>query len=244
MKLNSFLIVTLFLISILVLSLTLGCVTPQGFELPSNEVEKTEPRPPKIALYWENTTEPHPEREPWSDALTSVIENDLQQFAKAKDIEGFCPRYPLLTDLQKVKAIGELFVAVSYYESAFKPERFYRECLKSHCQYSKGCQQVPEFGYCMKGGHKLDGGIVISRGLMQLSLESAIGNKCKVSVPNDLHDPIKNLLCGHKIMLRQIDRTGLIATSNNYWAVLKPSSTYNKIKEIKERVKKHAPFCN
>ncbi len=210
----------------------IGCSTMQYLE------------PERVGLYWENTTEPHPERAPWTDSLVTEIKNNISTYDLASDMESICPKYHSLTLDQKTKAIGELFVAMTYYESGFKPQSIYRECNKNKCQYSNGCQTHVEYGYCMKGGHALDGGIVISRGLLQISLESAKGYGCKVNKPDDLHEPIQNLVCGQNIMSRQIIRTGKITTTSNYWAVVKPNSTHNKVSDIKARVQKHASFCN
>lgn len=198
---------------------------------------------PQISLYWENTTEPHPERKPWTEALIRELSLNKQALEKATDVKAICPKYFTLSSEKQLKALGELFVATTYHESAFKPSVLYRECNKTKCQYSSGCQYHGEYGYCMKGGHKLDGGIVISRGLMQLSLESAKGYGCQVSTPDELHNPEKNLTCGVKIMVKQVDRTGLFLASSNYWAVLKPTSSWNKIEDIKKRVLKYAPDC-
>lgn len=201
--------------------------------------------PSRISLYWENTTEPHPERKSWSDTITAEIEKDLSTYNSAKDISEICPKYKSLKDSQKVKAIGELFVAMSYYESGFNPKSLFRECNKNSCIYSAGCQKDPTYGYCMKGGSSLDGGIVISRGLLQMSFSSAKnGYGCDISKPDDLHDPLKNLKCANKIMLKQINRSEKkITASSNYWAVIKSSYSKNKISAIKSRVLKYASFC-
>lgn len=200
-------------------------------------------QPKRMALYWEKTSAPHPERKPWSDELTKIVAKDLAEYDKASDIEQFCPKYKSLNSEEKTKAVSELFVAAAFYESGYKPASFMRECRKEKCVYGSGCQIHPEFGYCMKGGHKLDGGIVISRGLMQMSLESALSYKCEgLKVPNDLHDPIKNLRCANTIMKKQINRTeNKIGAKSNYWAVLKPTNKNQAL--IIERIKKHAPKC-
>lgn len=208
-----------------------------------NPTEPSEPVVSRIPLYWENTTEEHSERIPWSDAINKLNKESMAIYASAEDINSFCPKFHSLDIDRKTKAIGELFVATTYYESAFKPETLYRECNKTKCQYSSGCQYNSTYGYCMKGGHALDGGIVISRGLLQISLQSAQGYGCQVKTPNDLHNPIKNLECGVIIMKRLITNRGSISTKNNYWAVLKSGGGYNKLPEIKSRVKKYAPFC-
>ena len=200
-------------------------------------------QPARVALYWENTTAPHPERKPWSGELVKNITADLKSYDSASDITLFCPKYKSLNQTQKIKAVGEIFVATSFYESGFKPQSFMAECRKNKCVYSSGCRLDAKLGYCMKGGHALDNGVVISRGLMQMSLQSAQGYGCSfLKVPNDLHDPILNLRCANIIMKKQIARTeNKIGARSNYWAVLKPTNENQK--NIIERVKKFAPFC-
>lgn len=222
---------------------TISCKQPSTPE-PVPQLSPTPVIKERISLYWEDTTEPHPERKEWTDALVKSIRSNIETYDKAKDIGEFCPNYHSLNEDQKIKALGELWVAITFYESTFNPKVFARECRKTKCVYRGGCQYHPEFGYCMKGGHKLDGGIVISRGLEQISLESAQGAGCsEMKVPNDLHDPIKNLRCADHIMSKQINRAGLITAKLNYWAVVMSGGGNSRIPEIKARVLKNAPMC-
>lgn len=225
-------------IALILTALFLGCATvPNG----SDAVKQESVVAGRIALNWENTNEAHPERAPWSDVIIAGVESKLSVYEGASDIATFCPKFKSLTKEQKLKALGELMVGAAYYESGYKPDTLYREC-SSACQYSS-CTKHPTYGYCMKGGHVLDGGIVISRGLLQMSLESAQGYGCKLTKPEELNDPIKNLTCANIILARQVERRGSFTTASNYWAVLKSSYKKNKIAEISARVQKHASFC-
>lgn len=209
--------------------------------------ETVEPVPmPRMSLYWENTDKPHPERAPWSDYILAEVGKDLSVYDGASDITQICPKYHQFSKELRIKTIGEIYAIATYYESGYDPEKKYYECAKYTCKYltSGGCKYVQGHGFCMKGGHKLDNGVVISRGLMQLSLESAQGYGCKfLHEPKDLHDPEKNLRCANTVMVAQIKRTGKILSNSNYWAVLKPTSSYNQIEKIKSRVHKQVPAC-
>jgi hypothetical protein len=79
---------------------------------------------------------------------------------------------------------------------------------------------------------------VISRGLLQLSEESANGYGCNVTAQT-LHDPKTNLTCGIQILNRWISRDSFFGSStgpskNNhvggarYWAVLRSKNESQK----------------
>lgn len=81
----------------------------------------------RISLSWENTTAAHPERAAWSDALISAIKGNSQFLYQAKDVLKFCPKFSSLSDDGKAHAFGELFVALSYFESGYNPETRFKE---------------------------------------------------------------------------------------------------------------------
>lgn len=123
-----------------------------------------------------------------------------------------------------------LISSMARFESAFKPETIYRECNKSKCVYDGGCQYSSEYGYCMKSGSSVDGGIIISRGLMQLSYSSAKAYGCSfLERPEDLHDVKKNLTCSVIVLNRWVVKDQAIGTSKKggarYWSVLRESSS-------------------
>jgi hypothetical protein len=199
-------------------------------------------KPALASLYWENTTAPHPERKPWTEALLKAIEPNMDTFSMASDMKNFCPKFESLNPSQQIEAVGELFVGMAKFESGFKPETSYRECDKSRCRY-KECFKHSTYGYCMIGNKNYDGGVITSRGLLQMSISSSLSYGCALKDSNDLHDPIKNLNCAVIILTKQIRRTGVITGSSNYWSVLKSSYSGNHINEIKDLVIKNASFC-
>lgn len=215
---------------------------PSSSDQTISSSDSTPAQSSRIALYWEDTSSgKSPQRKPWSDVITSNAKKDLSSFNSASDIELFCPKFKKLSDDNKIKAIGELFVSMSNFESGHNPKAQYRECSKSKCKYKSGCFEHKTYGYCMKGSSKYDEGTVISKGLLQLSISSSLSYGCDLKNADDLYNPEKNLACGFVIMKKQIARTGVIGGASNYWAVLKP--TNDKQKLIKARVVKYAPKC-
>lgn len=187
-------------------------------ELPPVVIEPDE----RMALYWENTTEPHPERAPWSDALIGTLKKDFTHFSSAYDWKDICRGFTSLTDAQKLKAMGEFWVAVAYYESSFKPGQ---ESVDVGTKGDKGSWSV---------------------GLYQMS---ANDNAAKAEGVDylGLKDPVKNIKVAMNQFHRQIKNTNLVllhkTNKYRYWAVILKDGKYEKIDEIKARVKKQAPFC-
>lgn len=176
----------------------------------------------RISLYWENTTEAHPERKVWSDSLTSEIDKNFQLFDNAKDTTSFCPNYKSLNKDQKIKAFGELFVGLSYYESGFNPK-----------------------SYSVDVGNK-NNKETWSVGLFQMS---GIDGSAQVYKANfdTLQDPIVNIKVAVEQFKRQITKTGLFYLPNSspqrYYATILVGNKYSKISEINSRVLKYAPAC-
>lgn len=101
---------------------------------------------------------------------------------------------------------------MAQFESSFKPETSYKESFKD----SKGKN-------------------VISRGLLQLSIESANQSpyQCNIKKEQDLHDPKINLECAVKIAVRWINKDGEFFGGDKnglgrYWSVGRKSSGSNK----------------
>lgn len=188
----------------------------------------------RTKLSWENTTAPHPERAPWSNHLMLLAEQNFDNFFQAKDMPAFCPKWNQLDHSQKLVAISELVIAVTYFESGYNP-----------------LSRMVEVGL---GNDPYTGAQVASEGLLQLSY----GDKrwapwCDFNWSKDKYvalknrsilDPIKNLSCGVRIMGNQIAKNKAIVISRNaYWSVLKAGHRNQKIEKIKARVKTKAPGC-
>jgi hypothetical protein len=134
---------------------------------------------------------------------------------EASDATTICPRYASLSYGQKKQAWAFFISAIVRYESNFDPSRSYQESFRD----STGAR-------------------VVSRGLLQLSLESSRAYSCGFASSQEIHDPFMNLSCGIKILNHWVGRDKKIAGGTRgawkggarYWAVLRTSSpAYSKI---------------
>lgn len=124
---------------------------------------------------------PHVE---YTDMLVQALDElgaDLLAYTP-KDFHSWCGNAA-----KKKEFYVMLFSSLARFESAFKPATSYTENFKD----AKG---VP----------------VVSRGLLQISKESANGYGCNIKDDKELHDPRTNLRCGVRIAARWIPRDGVI----------------------------------
>lgn len=145
----------------------------------------------------------------WTRATeTAVSQSGLVKTVPA-DIREFCPRYQQLSTKERRKFWVGLLSAMAKPESGFKPEITYQERFKD----GKGKR-------------------VISRGLLQISIESANQKRYDCDIPHAglLHDPIINLSCGVKILAKWVKEDGVIASKTTsgthkgggrYWSTLR-----------------------
>lgn len=194
----------------------------------------------RISLNWENTTEPHPERKPWSDHLVVLIKENLEKFKTGTDWSEICPKWTSLSDQQKVHVIGTMIVATVYYESEYNPLSRMRE--KSLSGVKNPVDPITKT-------------YVYSEGLLQLSYQDMQWAPwCKFDWSKDkllraddpqktILDPYLNLSCGVPIMANQISKKGKVFPPSGYWAVQNTSSSYSQVANIKARILKYAPQC-
>ncbi|MCA1931093.1 transglycosylase SLT domain-containing protein [Rheinheimera sp.] len=144
------------------------------------------------------------------------------------DVQSFCPRYASLAQQQRSQFWVALFSAMAKPESNFKPQSFYQEKFKD-----------------------AQGRRVISRGLLQISHESANQPRyaCDIKQPHSLHDPKVNLSCGVKIMSKWVQTDGVISQPRwskdpkggaRYWSTLRPQR--GKVQSIADFTRQ-LPFC-
>lgn len=159
--------------------------------------------PSEIKLAWNGK---HKDADKWTTFTLQTIRTIGADMAASNplDAEAFCPSYKKLTADERVEFYAQLISKMVQYESSYNPASFMYECSKTKNNYGSNARWDEERGWCMKGGHSLDGGYVISRGLMQMSLESAQSYGCPVKVPQDMHDPYKSLDCAIRVMNRFI----------------------------------------
>ncbi len=144
----------------------------------------------------------------WTNHLYSELDRvgqDLLDVIPA-DSGTWCPNYKNLSYNDRKKYWIYVISQMTRFESSFKPETSYTE------------------DFTDSSGKK-----VISRGLLQISIESAKGYDCEVGNAQELHNPLKNLTCGVRILDRWVGRDGRIAGKVDakwrggarYWAVMR-----------------------
>lgn len=124
------------------------------------------------------------------------------------DVQAFCPAYAQRSPEERVRFWAGLLSAMARPESNFKPE----------------AQHVEPFV-------DAQGDRVVSRGLLQISIESANQARygCAIARAEDLHDPAGNLACGVKILAYWVATDGVIASygtgaargGGRYWSTLR-----------------------
>jgi len=108
-----------------------------------------------------------------------------------RDIAGYCPKYSILNRTQRGDFWVHLISKLAYFESSYNPETSYREMFFDN-----------------------NGNNIVSRGLLQISKESANGAnyRCGISDERELHDPKTNLECGVRILNKWIKTDGAIVS--------------------------------
>lgn len=121
------------------------------------------------------------------------------------DVATFCPAYSKLSEGDRRNFWVYLLSGMTEFESGHNPAVTYKENFKD-----------------AKGNY------VISRGLLQISIESGNAYGCGFKTEQEIHDPIKNLDCGLKILNRWIGSDGVISGHSTswlggarYWSVLR-----------------------
>ncbi len=133
------------------------------------------------------------------------------------DIKDFCPAYDDLNARDKKNFWVYLLSSMTELESNHNPAVQYVEAF-----------------YDAKGRR------VVSRGLLQISIESGNAYGCGFKTETELHDPIKNLDCGLRILNKWIGGDGRITGYSSslgkylggarYWSVLRKDPNLGKIK--------------
>ena len=136
----------------------------------------------------------------WQDVAASALPEQMPQ-----DMEKFCENYAALDTEDRQFFWVYLLSAISELESGHDPSTSFREAFNDR-----------------------HGQPVISRGLLQLSIESANGYRCGFSDAEELHDPVRNLACGVTILNRWVVADQQVTSDARpwkggarYWAVLR-----------------------
>lgn len=147
----------------------------------------------------------------WTRQLERSVQQSKLPQLKPADIVQFCPAYPKLNLRQRSQFWVGLLSAMAKPESNFQPLTRYQEKFRD----GKGKP-------------------VISRGLLQISQESANQPRysCNITQAEQLHDPAINLNCAVRIMQKWVQTDGQISSSDwgtqakgaaRYWSVLRPA---------------------
>lgn len=179
-----------------------------------------EKKPQRIALSWE-TEKLYGKRSgeaAWSDFLIDRIRRDLHLYDAAKDVGRICPKYAGLPDSERIKAIGEFWVAVGIWESSWNPK-----------------SAAVDVG-------KKENRDTWSVGLYQVSVVDKANREVTKYNYDQLLTAIPNIDLATTIMGRQLKNYGLLILPNSskgrYWAVILDGNKYSKIHEIISRMKK------
>jgi len=180
----------------------------------------TTPTGEHISLSWESG---HSERAAWSDKWASIITESMDVYSGASDITRICPKFKSLTADQKIKAIGEFWVSVAYYESGFNPK-----------------SQSVDVG-------SKDNKDSWSVGLYQLSARDSANKKGPNYSFSELNEALPNIHLAHVQMTTQIKNCGKLILENGskcrYWAVILDGNKYSKVSQILSRTQSNASFC-
>ena len=174
----------------------------------------------------------------WTSHLVSEIEKRPTLLAvELVDAGEWCPNWSKLSRADRVQFFAHFIAGMTRWESNNNPNSSTPECKKGECLYNGNCFTHPTLGQCMKGGHAADGGVVISRGPIQLSFGSALGLGCKLSKPSDLNDPFMNFTCGVQLLNGYVTEDRRIAGKvagkwkgmARYFAVVRGTRTYTEM---------------
>jgi uncharacterized protein YraI len=169
-----------------------------------------------IAFSWDGK---HPSSKQWNVYARDAIRQKGQALTSdtPSDVSSFCPAYSRRSAADKEQFWIGLLSAMTRFESNYNPKLSYTENFRDS-----------------------QGNRVVSRGLLQLSLESARNYGCVLSSAQALHEPQANLSCGVRIVNRWVERDGVIAGGSSsgwrgaarYWSVLRKQSTLSQIKSM------------
>lgn len=163
-----------------------------------------------------------PQGKAWTDVTLKALDElggSLFTMSVPADASVYCERFSQLDRDEKKAFFVQLISAMARYESSFRPATAYKESFTD-----------------AKGNR------VVSRGLLQMSLESARSYGCPIKTAVELHDPEINLRCAVQALNKWIPTDGKLGSGSKggarYWGVLRNS----KAKKIHAKTRS-LPFC-
>ncbi len=143
----------------------------------------------------------------WTMAAEAAVRATSLPNSRPDDIGTYCPGYTNLDNESRVKFWVGLLSVMAEFESDLDPQTRYTETIRDN-----------------------QGQRVVSRGLLQISIESANQKRysCRIKTANDLHDPATNIRCGARILSSWVASDGVVTASSGknrggarYWSVLR-----------------------
>lgn len=150
-------------------------------------------------------------KQEWTDFAAQALESygkNMLVMNAPKDASEWCPKFSSLTYEQRKQMFITLIASMAKRESNWKPETNYTESFKD----SSGTK-------------------VVSRGLTQISKESANSSsyKCGISNATELNDPKTNIDCTVKILNKWVVQDKYFGTDKlgggRYWSVMRPGDS-------------------
>ena len=133
----------------------------------------------------------------WTQYANNAISQLGQELLNTvpADIELYCPNYANLNLNNRQQYWVSMISALAYFESNFSSAVSYQESFNDS-----------------------QGKPVISRGLLQISKESANSYGCDILDEKELHDPKVNIYCGVRILNQWIAKQdGVISDRKGWW---------------------------
>lgn len=142
---------------------------------------------------------------------TSLLENREVLNSNPKDMHKYCPQYANLSQQERADVWSEIILSMAQSSSNMNSKKVRTEGIKD-----------------------ANGNFVVSRGLLQISAESARGYKCDISHGTELQNDSANIKCGIKIMQKLIARDTEVGSSNRrglarYWGTFREPGNVSKL---------------
>ncbi len=201
--------------------LLISCIEKQTPPIDSSEIYQpnssviyTPSQPQRLQTFWSHL----PDGNKWTYFTQRAIGKYGQGLLSStpRDVVKYCPRYPDLSRTQRGDFWVHLISKLAYFESSYNPETSYVELFYDN-----------------------NGNSIVSRGLLQISKESANGSnyRCGINNEKELHDPKTNLECGVRILNKWITTDGVVVAKEGdrwrgaarYWSPFRDSGKKAKI---------------
>ena len=142
----------------------------------------------------------------------SLLENREILNANPRDMAKFCPQYYTMSQQERADVWTEMVLAMAQSSSGLSSRKIHTEGISD-----------------------ASGNLVISRGLLQISGESARSYRCDLSQNSDLHNDSTNIKCGLKIIQKLLGRddevgNGVRRGLGRYWGTFSSASSAGRVR--------------